>query len=168
MLTVKGVEYENVKDFWSRNNINLCYDTVIRKTKGKSIPEKEKVLESLLETSGCKVCILGINFKSMNEACKFFGVNYNTAQIRRKRGWSVRDSILGKKPITKLSRKCVERLVGQRIAEGYSYDVCLQFFDEDHPIEKLDADAERFVSLFFDLCEIGQIPKLAYNTALGI
>lgn len=105
----------------------------------------------------------------MNEACRFFGVSLNTSQIRRKRGWSVRDSILGKEPVTELSRKCVERLVSQRVEEGYAYDECLQFFDEDHPIQKLDEDAERFVGFFSNLCEIGQIPpRVACDIAKSV
>lgn len=165
MLTVKGRMYKDIKDFCSRNKLDICYDTVIRKTKGKSIPEKEKILESLLEGN---IILLGIKFKSMNEACRFFGVSLNTSQIRRKRGWSVRDSILGKEPVTELSRKCVERLVSQRVEEGYAYDECLQFSDEDHPIQKLDKDAERFVDFFFNLCEIGQTPRVACDMAKSV
>lgn len=42
MLTVRGRMYKDIKDFCSRNKLDVCYDTVIRKTKGKSIPEKKE------------------------------------------------------------------------------------------------------------------------------
>lgn len=92
-------------------------------------------------------------------------MDVNSSQARRKRGWSVRDSILGKKPIKKLRKDVVARIVKDHILEGYSYDEALQFFDGDRLIKELDTDAERAVNSFWDMCEEGRNPFEAYMSA---
>ena len=162
---IKGRKYKSIKEFCSKNSLSVCYETLQKRTSGKSLEEKLRILESSLEEG---VYIIGIRFKSMKDACKFFNTNFGVCRVRRCRGWSVRDSVLGKEPVTVLSRKCAERIVKQRLEDGFPYGMCLMFTDEDQLILNLSEDAEKFVNSFFDQCENGVEPMKAYKVAINV
>lgn len=166
-VEVFGMKFNSIKECYRELNFPCCYDTLIRKVKNIEDYSKGKVLEELLGGSSRTVYILGVRCNSFNDACRKFGTDVNKGQIRRKRGWGVVDSVLGKaKGKRVLSKDVVKVVLKDRLIEGWGYDEALQFFDGDD-ICGLDAESEILVRNFFDMCEYGKEPMNAFVDVFG-
>lgn len=64
--------------------------------------------------------------------------------------------------MAKLSLSEARDIVGKNLAEGFEYDVALQFYDDNDNICELSEEADKAVKDFFDLCEQGSIPEVAF------
>lgn len=167
-VEVFGVRYNSIKEAYRELNFPCCYETLIDKVKNVEDKSKGKVLEEMLcnadiERNLRNPIILGIRFKSLNEACREFGIDVNKAQMRRKRGWNAVDSILGKVKLGRrvLSKKEVSVVVKKKLEEGWGYDEALQFFDGDTQCD-LNEESDKLVKNFFDLCEDDVDPMEAF------
>lgn len=80
-----------------------------------------------------EVEILGMTFSSRNKACRQFGVNTNTTEMRGKRGFRLVDCIFGKPKKGKryLTDDMVKGIIWNRLIQGYDYnEACDIAFDD--------------------------------------
>lgn len=104
------------------------YDCDAGKAIEKLLKEDAKNLEMDREVE-----ILGMTFSSRNKACRQFGVNTNTAEMRGKRGFRLVDCIFGKPKKGKryLTDDMVKGIIGNRLIQGYNYnEACDIAFDD--------------------------------------
>lgn len=104
------------------------YDCDAGKAIEKLLKEDAKNLEMEREVE-----ILGMTFSSRNKACRQFGVNTNTAEMRGKRGFILVDCIFGKQKNGKryLTDDMVKGIIGNRLIQGYDYnEACDIAFDD--------------------------------------
>lgn len=104
------------------------YDCDAGKAIEKLLKEDAKNLEMEREVE-----ILGMTFSSRNKACRQFGVNTNTAEMRGKRGFILVDCIFGKPKNGKryLTDDMVKGIIGNRLIQGYDYnEACDIAFDD--------------------------------------
>lgn len=104
------------------------YDCDAGKAIEKLLKEDAKNLEMEREVE-----ILGMTFSSRNKACRQFGVNTNTAEMRGKRGFRLVDCIFGKPKKGKryLTDDMVKGVIGNRLIQGYDYnEACDIAFDD--------------------------------------
>lgn len=117
------------------------YDCDAGKAIERLLKEDSKNLEMEREVE-----VLGMTFSSRNKACRQFGVNTNTAEMRGKRGFRLVDCIFGKPKNGKryLTEDMVKGIIGNRLIQGYDYnEACDIAFDdaevviEDITLEKV-------------------------------
>lgn len=110
------------------------YDCDAGKAIERLLKEDAKNLEMEREVE-----ILGMTFRSRNKACRQFGVNTNTAEMRGKRGFRLVDCIFGKPKKGKryLTDDMVKGIIGNRLIQGYDYnEACdIAFNDAEVVIE---------------------------------
>lgn len=109
--------------------VEICkYDCDAGKAIEKLLKEDAKNLELEREVE-----ILGMTFSSRNKACRQFGVNTNTAEMRGKRGFRLVDCIFGKPKKGKryLTDDMIKGIIGNRLIQGYDYnEACDIAFDD--------------------------------------
>lgn len=104
------------------------YDCDAGKAIERLLNEDAKNLEMEREVE-----VLGMRFSSRNKACRQFGVNTNTSEMRGKRGFSLIDCIFGKPKKGKryLTEDMVKGIIGNRLIQGYGYnEACDISFDD--------------------------------------
>ena len=125
-VTVHGKVYKSKSEAYKALNPSCTYEKFLAKIRELG-GDPGKAIEILLNSGDLKmrdVDVLGIKFKSRNEACRQLGVDINTAQIRSKRGFDFVDSIFGK---SKKGKRCltddmVVGIIKNRLLQGFGYN----------------------------------------------
>lgn len=150
-IEVFGKVYKSKMDVYKELKPNCTYEKFIVEIR-KYDCDAGKAIEKLLKEDAKnlelerEVEILGMTFSSRNKACRQFGVNTNTAEMRGKRGFRLVDCIFGKPKKGKryLTDDMVKGIIGNRLIQGYDYnEACDIAFDdaevviEDITLEKI-------------------------------
>lgn len=137
-IEVFGKVYKSKMDVYKELKPNCTYEKFIVEIR-KYDCDAGKAIEKLLKEDAKnlelerEVEILGMTFSSRNKACRQFGVNTNTAEMRGKRGFSLIDCIFGKPKKGKryLTDDMVKGIIGNRLIQGYDYnEACDIAFDD--------------------------------------
>lgn len=135
-VTVHEKVYKSKTEAYKALNPGCTYEKFLVKIRELG-GDPGKAIETLLNTGGLKmrdyVEVLGIKFKSRNEACRQLGVDINTAQIRSKRGFNLIDSVFGKPRKGKryLTDDMVTGIIKNRLLQGYGYREACDISFED-------------------------------------
>lgn len=137
-VEVFGKEYKSTLNAYRELRPNCTYEKFLFEIR-KYDCDAGKAIEKLL-TEDAKnlelereVELLGMRFSSRNKACRQFGVNTNTSEMRGKRGFSLIDCIFGKPKKGKryLTDDMVKGIIGNRLIQGYDYnEACDIAFDD--------------------------------------
>lgn len=137
-VEVFGKEYKSKMSAYKELKPNCTYEKFLVEIR-KYDCDAGKAIEKLL-TEDAKnlemereVEVLGMRFSSRNKACRQFGVNTNTSEMRGKRGFSLIDCIFGKPKKGKryLTEDMVKGIIGNRLIQGYGYkEACDIAFDD--------------------------------------
>lgn len=137
-IEVFGKVYKSKMDVYKELKPNCTYEKFIVEVR-KYDCDAGKAIEKLLKEDAKnlelerEVEILGMTFSSRNKACRQFGVNTNTAEMRGKRGFRLVDCIFGKPKNGKryLTDDMVKGIIGNRLIQGYDYnEACDIAFDD--------------------------------------
>lgn len=137
-IEVFGKVYKSKMDVYKELKPNCTYDKFLVEIR-KYDCDAGKAIERLLKEDAKnlemerEVEVLGMTFSSRNKACRQFGVNTNTAEMRGKRGFRLVDCIFGKPRKGKryLTDDMVKGIIGNRLIQGYDYnEACDIAFDD--------------------------------------
>ena len=137
-IEVFGKVYKSKMDVYKELKPNCTYEKFVVEIR-KYDCDAGKAIEKLLKEDAKnlemdrEVEILGMTFSSRNKACRQFGVNTNTAEMRGKRGFRLVDCIFGKPKKGKryLTDDMVKGIIGNRLIQGYNYnEACDIAFDD--------------------------------------
>ena len=145
-IEVFGKVYKSKMDVYKELKPNCTYDKFLVEIR-KYDCDAGKAIERLLKEDAKnlemerEVEVLGMTFSSRNKACRQFGVNTNTAEMRGKRGFRLVDCIFGKPKKGKryLTDDMVKGIIGNRLIQGYDYnEACdISFDDAEVVIENI-------------------------------
>lgn len=137
-IEVFGKVYKSKMDVYRELKPNCSYEKFLVEIR-KYDCDAGKAIEKLLKEDAKnlemerEVEILGMTFSSRNKACRQFGVNTNTAEMRGKRGFRLVDCIFGKPKKGKryLTDDMVKGIIGNRLIQGFDYnEACDIAFDD--------------------------------------
>lgn len=137
-VEVFGKEYKSKMSAYKELKPNCTYEKFLVEIR-KYDCDAGKAIEKLLNEDAKnlemerEVEVLGMRFSSRNKACRQFGVNTNTSEMRGKRGFSLIDCIFGKPKKGKryLTEDMVKGIIGNRLIQRYGYiEACDISFDD--------------------------------------